>query len=299
MIVTLAMPSANRSTTSPLAGRWPPLSSTARAPRRRSAVAWPRASPRHRRWGAQQQFRFGQVGRDQRGQRHQARAQRIERVGLRAGARPRSTPSPDRARCARDGAVRAHPRRPRSPRRCQHAQLDRADVEVVEAGVDLRAQEVHSARSPPSRRACAARSARRSRSARARDARRRSSGRPGCRRRRRSRSRRWSGRQGAMWASGMSVMTTVCPPDRSPCDSRNSRCPSLPVSAAGQVQRAVSVMRTTATRPITPPSRKPQMISAHSHSRRWSTGMPRRRGPRMPRSVNIPLRCDVRTSAPL
>ena len=74
----------------------------------------------------------------------------------------------------------------------KHAELDRTDTEIVEACVDLRAQEGHRRHVHGRHPTRVLRGQRGNRGqGRARRARQRFSGRPGCRRRRRSRSRRW------------------------------------------------------------------------------------------------------------
>ena len=131
-----------QSTTSPPPCRWPPLSSTARAPRARRACAASRIASQPAMRMAEQQFGFRQVRRDQSPAAAGARAAHRARRRP-AASRPRSRPSPGRARPAR--AVMRLQRIGHGIvdhlRRRQHAQLDRADVEIVEAGVDLRAQE--------------------------------------------------------------------------------------------------------------------------------------------------------------
>ena len=91
---------------------------------------------------AQQQFGFRQVRGDHAGQRQQARAQRVEcgvgeQLGAGGGDHDRIQHHERRQvriQCVGHGMDHL--------RRRQHAELDRADVEIVEAGIQLRAQEV-------------------------------------------------------------------------------------------------------------------------------------------------------------
>ena len=137
-------PSASRSTTSSReasAGRWPPFSSTARAPSSRSASIAPCIAstlPIARPSSSSASGMFGVT--------IVASGSRRVRSASSASASSRRAPvvatmTGSSTTCAGDAASSASATASITSRVGEHAQLHRADGEVIEAGVDLRAQE--------------------------------------------------------------------------------------------------------------------------------------------------------------